>query len=80
MEKSFAKNYFTMIDRSCDQSTMEKNFSNWRMVHLQSIFHYGDFTLYYWRMTIYTFSNCIFLRVKDQKHQNKEKNASENIY
>ena len=49
--------HFTMIDRSRDQSTMEKTFANrsrdlstmektfakGRIMHLQSIFHYGDF-------------------------------------
>ena len=33
--------------RSCDLSTMKKSFAKGRMMPLQSIFHYGDFTLYY---------------------------------
>ena len=64
MEKTFAQNHFTMmdhftmIDRSCDQSTIEKTFAKrscdlstiektfapGKIMHLlQSIFHYGDF-------------------------------------
>ena len=50
MEKTFAQNHFTMmdhftmIDRSCDLSTIEKTFAQGKIMHLQSIFHYGDFT------------------------------------
>ena len=33
--------------RSCDLSIMKKSFAKGRMMPLQSIFHYGDFTLYY---------------------------------
>ena len=43
IEKSFAQNHLTMVDRSCDLSTMEKTFAQGRIMHLQSIFHYGDF-------------------------------------
>ena len=41
--KSFAQNHFTMVGRSRDLSTMEKTFAKGRIMHLQSIFHYGDF-------------------------------------
>ena len=47
MEKTFAQNHFTMMDWSHDLSTIEKTFANGRLMHLQSIFHYGDFALYY---------------------------------
>ena len=43
IEKTFAQNHFTMVDRSRDLSTMEKTFAQGRIMHLQSIFHYGDF-------------------------------------
>ena len=32
-----------MVDRSRDLSTMEKTFAQGKIMHLQSIFHYGDF-------------------------------------
>ena len=32
-----------MMDRSRDLSTIEKTFAQGRIMHLQSIFHYGDF-------------------------------------
>ena len=32
-----------MMDRSRDLSTIEKTFAKGRIMHLQSIFHYGDF-------------------------------------
>ena len=35
--------HFTMMDRSRDLSTIEKTFAQGRIMHLQSIFHYGDF-------------------------------------
>ena len=35
--------HFTMMDRSRDLSTIEKTFAKGRIMHLQSIFHYGDF-------------------------------------
>ena len=35
--------HFTMMDRSRDLSTIEKTFAKERIMHLQSIFHYGDF-------------------------------------
>ena len=35
--------HFIMMDRSRDLSTIEKTFAQGRIMHLQSIFHYGDF-------------------------------------
>ena len=35
--------HFIMMDRSRDLSTIEKTFAKGRIMHLQSIFHYGDF-------------------------------------
>ena len=43
MEKTFAQNHFTMIDWSHDLSTIEKTFAKGRIIHLQSIFYYGNF-------------------------------------
>ena len=48
-KKTFAQNHFTMKDHftMMDWSTMQKTFANGRLMHLQRIFHYGDFALYY---------------------------------
>ena len=35
--------HFIMMDRSHDLSTIEKTFAQGKIMHLQSIFHYGDF-------------------------------------